>query len=183
VARVAADPVRVACHRRRGVALGEGVSLGYDTVIETAFPNLVKIGNGVNVGMRVTIIAHFRGMEGSDTGPPTVVIEDDAFIGPGAIILPNVTIGRAAVVAAGSVVSSSVPPLTFVHGNPAKPVARCGVPLTGETTYEEFLRSLIPLGPQEGSSLPGLNRRPSSAGAGSSTDRVSRGAIATTDDN
>jgi len=183
VARVAPDPVRVACHRRRGVALGEGVSLGYDTVIETAFPNLVKIGNGVNVGMRVTIIAHFRGMEGSDTGPPTVVIEDDAFIGPGAIILPNVTIGRAAVVAAGSVVSSSVPPLTFVHGNPAKPVARCGVPLTGETTYEEFLRSLIPLGPQAGPMLPGLNRRPSSAGAGSSTDRVSRGAIATTDDN
>jgi acetyltransferase-like isoleucine patch superfamily enzyme len=98
--------------------------------------------------MRTTIIAHFRGewdagLDG-DEGV-TVRIEDDAFIGPGVIILPNVTIGHGAVVTAGSVVSRSVPPLTMVQGNPAKPVARCGVPLGMQTPLKEFYRRLRPI--------------------------------------
>ena len=44
-------------------------------------------------------------------------IEDEAFIGPGAIVLPTVTIGRGAVVTAGSVVSSSVPPINVDHSS------------------------------------------------------------------
>jgi len=84
------------------------------------------------------LIAHFRGPEG-------ITVEDDAFIGPGAIILPNVTIGRGAVVTAGSVVSSSVGPMTVVQGNPARPIATCGVTLGEKTTMGQFLRSLRPL--------------------------------------
>ena len=73
------------------------------------------------------------------------------FIGVGAIVLQNVTIGRGSVVAAGSVVSRSVPPKTLVQGNPARPVAVCGVPLTGEVSLEEFSRRLEPIneGPSE----------------------------------
>jgi acetyltransferase-like isoleucine patch superfamily enzyme len=58
--------------------------------------------------------------------------------------LPNVTIGIGAVVSAGSVVSRSVPPHTFVRGNPAVPIAHCGVSLAGGTPYEEFVRNLKP---------------------------------------
>ena len=47
-------------------------------------------------------------------------------------------------VAAGSVVSQSVPPLTMVQGNPAKRVAQCGIPLVGNT-YEQFMRNLKPI--------------------------------------
>src|SRR5262249_35030713 len=72
----------------------------------------------------------------------SVRIEDEVNIGAGVIILPNVTIGRGAVVTAGSVVSSSVAPLTMVQGNPARPIARCGIPLTRETPYKEFCRKL-----------------------------------------
>jgi acetyltransferase-like isoleucine patch superfamily enzyme len=75
----------------------------------------------------------------------SVRIEDDVFIGPGAIILPNVTIGHGAVVHAGSVVTRSVPPLTMVRGNPAEPVARCGVPLGRSTPLRQFYRQLQPL--------------------------------------
>jgi acetyltransferase-like isoleucine patch superfamily enzyme len=75
----------------------------------------------------------------------SVRIEDGAFVGPGAIILPGVTVGPGAVVAAGSVVSGSVPALTPVQGNPARPVARCGVPLAVKTSAKEFYRSLTPL--------------------------------------
>jgi acetyltransferase-like isoleucine patch superfamily enzyme len=74
-----------------------------------------------------------------------VRIEDKAFVGPGAIILPNVTIGYGAVVAAGSVVTKSVPPMTMVQGNPAEPVGYCGVPLGVKTPAAEFLRKLRPL--------------------------------------
>jgi acetyltransferase-like isoleucine patch superfamily enzyme len=73
-----------------------------------------------------------------------VRIEDNAFVGPGVYILPNVTIGEGAVVAAGSIVNRSVPPQTMVRGNPARVVARCGVPLRGHS-YEEFMRHLEPV--------------------------------------
>lgn len=47
-------------------------------------------------------------------------IEDGASIGAGAVILPGLTIGRRAMVAAGAVVTRSVPPNAVVVGNPAK---------------------------------------------------------------
>jgi len=74
-----------------------------------------------------------------------VKIGKDVFIGPAVIILPDVTVGYGAVITAGSVVSRSVPPMTVVQGNPAVPVARCGIPLTQETTMKEFSRQLKPL--------------------------------------
>jgi carbonic anhydrase/acetyltransferase-like protein (isoleucine patch superfamily) len=84
------------------------------------------------------IIAHFHGSTG-------VHIEDDVWIGPGVIILPNVKIGRGSVIGAGSVVTKSVPPMTFVQGNPAKPVAKCGIALGMETPMRTFLLHLRPL--------------------------------------
>lgn len=51
---------------------------------------------------------------------PGVVIEDDVWVGTRAIILAGVTIGRGAVVAAGAVVTKSVPPYAIVGGNPAR---------------------------------------------------------------
>jgi serine acetyltransferase len=49
-----------------------------------------------------------------------VVIEDWAYIGAYSQIMPGVTIGEGALVAAGSVVTKSVPPHTVVGGNPAR---------------------------------------------------------------
>lgn len=135
--------VRVKLHRLRGVTIGEGTFIGTDALIETAYPHVVSIGNGVAIGIRSIIIAHFRGPLRADR--PSVRIEDDVFIGPGVIILPHVTIGYGAVVAAGSVVTKSVPPLTLVQGNPAVPVARCGVALGLRTPLPEFYRQLRPL--------------------------------------
>lgn len=49
-----------------------------------------------------------------------VIVEDDVWVGCGAIILKGVTIGRGAIVGAGSVVTSSVSPYSIVAGNPAR---------------------------------------------------------------
>jgi acetyltransferase-like isoleucine patch superfamily enzyme len=131
-------------HRRRGVTIGAGAWIGTDALIETSKPELVFIGRGASIGIRASIIAHFN--ESPDPGHRySVRIEDEAFIGPGAIILPHVTVGRGAVVTAGSVVTRSVPPLTVVQGNPAKPVARTRVPLTDDLPIRDFFRQLEPL--------------------------------------
>jgi acetyltransferase-like isoleucine patch superfamily enzyme len=47
-------------------------------------------------------------------------VEDDVWIGHGAIIVAGVTIGTGSIVAAGSVVTRDVPPFSIVGGNPAR---------------------------------------------------------------
>lgn len=56
----------------------------------------------------------------SSLEPAPVRLEEDVWIGSGAIVLPGVTIGKGSVVAAGAVVSKDVPPFTVVGGIPAK---------------------------------------------------------------
>jgi acetyltransferase-like isoleucine patch superfamily enzyme len=126
-------------HRWRGVHVGQDVFIGYDAIIETSCPELVTIKDRASIGIGTMIMAHFNRELG------TVVIEEDAFIGPRAVILPNVVIGRAAVVTAGSVVTTSVPPMTMVQGNPAKPIATVGVPLREEVSMKEFTKRLKPI--------------------------------------
>jgi acetyltransferase-like isoleucine patch superfamily enzyme len=55
---------------------------------------------------------------GVKTAP--IIIEDHAWINFNAIIMRGVTIGKGAIVAAGSIVTKDVPPFTLVAGNPAK---------------------------------------------------------------
>ncbi len=133
-----ARSLRVRLHRWRGVKIGNGVWIGYDVVLDTAYPGLIVIEDGATLSMRVTVVAHFRETRG-------VTIGKEAFIGPGVIILPAVTIGEGAVVTAGSVVTRSVAPRTVVQGNPAVPVAESGVPLRDDVTVKQFSRSLRPL--------------------------------------
>jgi acetyltransferase-like isoleucine patch superfamily enzyme len=135
------NSIRVRLHRARGVRIGKDVRIGYDTILETSMPQLITLEDGVILSVRVTVMAHFWGVNG-------VRIEKDAFIGPGAIILPSVVIGHGAVVAAGSVVTKSVPPMTLVQGNPAVAVAKCGIPLTpvaSKWSVVEFSRHLEPI--------------------------------------
>jgi len=131
--------LRVSLHRARGVKIGKDVWISSNVVLETEFPKLITIGDSAFIGIGVIVIAHFKE---SRRG---VRIGKQAFIGPGVIILPNVEIGDGAVVAAGSVVTNSVPAMTVVQGNPAVPIAKCGVPLWPDTPLMEFSIRLKPL--------------------------------------
>jgi len=131
--------LRVSLHRVRGVKIGRNVWISYNVVLETGFPQLITIDDSAFIGVGVIVIAHFKEARRG------VRIGKQVFIGPGVIILPDVEIGDGAVVTAGSVVTSSVPAMTLVQGNPAVPVARCGVPLWPDTPLKEFTRRLKPL--------------------------------------
>ena len=131
--------LRVSLHRARGVRIGRNVWISYNVVLETSYPQLITIDDSAFIGIGVIVIAHFKE---SRRG---VRIGKQAFIGPGVIILPDVEIGEGAVVTAGSVVTSSVPAMTVVQGNPAVPIAKCGVPLWPDTPLKEFSRRLKPV--------------------------------------
>ncbi len=131
--------LRVLLHRARGVTIGKDVWISYNVVLETSYPHLITIDDSAFIGIGVIIIAHFKE---SRRG---VRIGKQVFIGPGVIILPDVQIGEGSVVTAGSVVTSSVPPMTVVQGNPAVPIAKCGVPLWPDTPLKEFGGKLRPI--------------------------------------
>ncbi len=156
-----ASNLRVTLNRWRGVRIGSGVSIGLDTIIETAYPQFVSIGDNVGIGIRCTIIAHYLYWEHGNKPRVkekdliSVRIEDDVHLGPGVIVLPNVTIGYGAVITAGSVVTHSIPSMTLARGNPAKPIAICGIPYSGGKTLKEFLKKLKPLKKNECSSTQG----------------------------
>ncbi len=89
------------------------------------------IGAGVSIGPRVQLITdtHRIGSSAHRAGEGLkvpVVIEDGAWIGAGAILLPGVVIGAGAIVAAGAVVNKSVPPNTLHGGVPARKLRRLG---------------------------------------------------------
>ncbi len=101
----------------------------------------IKIGADVSIGPEATILTL-----GHDPQSPTfenrggdVVIGDRVWIGYRAIVMPGVTIGEGAVVAAGAVVTKDVEPFTIVGGVPAKPIGKRNRELSYQLNYHPWL--------------------------------------------
>jgi acetyltransferase-like isoleucine patch superfamily enzyme len=114
------------------IYVGNNVSLGSRPIF-LATRSLIQIGNNVMFGPEVIIIGGNRNtsyigkfmadVQDADKKPQDdlgVVIEDDVWVGTRVVILNGVTIGRGAIVAAGAVVTRSVPPYTIFAGVPAR---------------------------------------------------------------
>ena len=138
--------IRPWLHRLRGVNIGRNVWISQYVYIDELHPEAVTIGDNCSLGLRVSIFAHFywggkRSIE--EAGP--VVLENDVFIGPHVVILPNVHVGHGAVVKAGTALTSSVPPEVFWGQPSPEPLARVTVPLTPDHSYSEFRAGLRPI--------------------------------------
>ncbi|RKR73990.1 DapH/DapD/GlmU-related protein [Frondihabitans australicus] len=88
----------------------------------------ITLGDGVMVGPKATFITMGHPVDPGErrqflTGAP-IVVEENVWIGAGAMILPGVTIGRDSVVAAGAVVADDVPAQALVAGPKAAVVRR-----------------------------------------------------------
>jgi acetyltransferase-like isoleucine patch superfamily enzyme len=93
-------------------------------------PYLISIGQHVAIASHVSFVTHDGGtwvIRHQERYKKIIkygriTILDNCVIGRAAIILPGVTIGPNSVIAAGSVVTRSIPPNVIAMGNPAKPV-------------------------------------------------------------
>ncbi|MDF2682057.1 MAG: acetyltransferase [Brevibacillus sp.] len=103
--------------------VGQHSAVALMVMMDIMFPEFIKIGRNCVIGYNTTILAHEYLVEEYRLGE--VRIEDDVLVGANSTILPGVTIGKGAIVAAGTVVHKDVPPGAFVGGNPMQ-VIRSG---------------------------------------------------------
>lgn len=113
------------CAYGMNISIGDETFLNVGCVILDSAP--VTIGRRVLIGPSVQILCaeHHRDpvlrAQGLEIAKP-VTIDDEAWIGAGAIILSGVTIGAGAIVGAGAVVTRDVKARTTAVGNPARPI-------------------------------------------------------------
>src|SRR5690606_9239022 len=103
------------------VSIGAGTFINSD--IRFGAKGKISIGSKVAIGPRVcfeTVNHGLKNMGGRTTESLPIIVHDGAWIGAGAIILPGVSVGRNAVVAAGAVVTRDVPEFALVGGCPAR---------------------------------------------------------------
>lgn len=144
--------LRVNLHRWRGVRIGNNVHIGEGAYLENNYPECIEIGDDVQIGIRTIIMAHLR-------GPGRVIIEKEAYIGPGCVIaVPygrTLTIGAGAVVGALCVVTADIPAQAFLRGTAPQQIGTVLQPLSTAGSYEDFIRGLAPVRPLERVAMPG----------------------------
>ncbi len=113
----------------RGLSIGQRCFIGDECLIDLA--DEVILADDVTLAERVTILTHTNvGYADHPLQPyfpsshASVRLESGAFVGVNATILPGVTIGEGAFVAAGSVVTNNVEAWTLVGGVPAQVIRR-----------------------------------------------------------
>lgn len=128
------SPERLA--RYQGVTIGEGCNI--QKVSFGSEPFLITIGDKVWITNGTKIFTHGGASILREKHPDMdffgkVTIRDNVYIGNNCLIMPGVTIGSNVLVAAGSVVTKSIPDNVVVAGNPAKVIC----------SLEEFEEKMI----------------------------------------
>ena len=139
--------LRIRLLRMCGYVIGSSVYIGEDFIIIDDLDDLgtqlqLSIGDRSAVSPRVTFVMHTQPNEARiapyvNSHKGSITIEADAWIGTGAVILPNVTIGEGAVVGANSVVTKNVEPYTVVGGVPAHFIKKVDVPWSQSKTQSD----------------------------------------------
>ncbi|ROT01815.1 acyltransferase [Muribaculaceae bacterium Isolate-037 (Harlan)] len=120
-----------------------GVNIGDDCFIATynwsSEPYLITVGNHVQITSNVYLHTHGGAHVVRSVYPNfdvfgKIVIEDWSYIGAGSQIMPGVTIGAGSLIAAGSIVTKSVPPKEVWGGVPARRI--CSV--------DEYIKHNLP---------------------------------------
>jgi len=129
-------------HRMRGAKIGKRVWISHYVYMDDLHPDGISIGDNCTIGLRTTIFTHLYWGPLRHDNKGKVIIENNVFIGPHCVILPNVRIGEGAVIKAGTVVTRDVPPHTLWGLPSAGVLGEVTVPLTPEHSYEEFVQGL-----------------------------------------
>jgi acetyltransferase-like isoleucine patch superfamily enzyme len=108
--------------RLLGMKVGEHTAFALMVMVDVFFPERITVGNNTIIGYNTTILTHEYLIKEYRLGD--VVIGSHVMIGANTTILPGVTIGDHAVIAAGSVIHKDVPAYAFVGGNPMREIKR-----------------------------------------------------------
>ncbi|XRQ09034.1 sugar O-acetyltransferase [Actinomadura welshii] len=105
------------------ITVGSGTFANYGLVALDVAP--ITIGDDVQIGPNVQLLTPTHPLDPGkrraklEAAEP-IVIEDNVWLGGGAIVLPGVTIGANTIIGAGAVVSKDVPSDVVAVGNPAR---------------------------------------------------------------
>jgi acetyltransferase-like isoleucine patch superfamily enzyme len=108
--------------------VGDGCHLGQGVLLDLT--ERITIADRATIAMRSMLITHLHAGESrspvaiAKRRAAPIVVEEDAYVGAGAILLPGTTVGTRAIVAAGAVVTKDVDSDTVVAGVPARVVVR-----------------------------------------------------------
>lgn len=119
-----------------GMEVGEKTAVGLMAMMDVMFPELISIGQNSIIGYNTTILAHEYLIEEYRLG--RVMIGDGVMIGANSTLLPGITIGDGAVVAACSLVNRDVPAGAFVGGNPIRTIRRAADVLEAHTGADDL---------------------------------------------
>ncbi len=149
------ESVRIVGDSPGAIAIGDDVRILRGVTISTSSGGSVQIGNGIHIGEGSVIHSGVRISIGDNViiGPQNIIvdldhrfermdlpinqqgmsgkevrIEEDVWIASHCVIIKGVTIGRGAVIAAGSIVNKSIPPYSVAAGVPAKAIKKRGEP-------------------------------------------------------
>jgi len=120
------DHCRLYAHNGGKIIIGDHVSMNSNVIIGAADQGDIRIGNDVLIGPNVVLRASNHrfdrkelpiNKQGHSGG--TIIIEDDVWIGANTTILPNVRIGRGAIIGAGTVVNKDILAYSLATGVPA----------------------------------------------------------------
>lgn len=121
------NKARIKMQRWRGVRIGKNVHIGTYVNMDLPYPYFITVEDGVSLAGSITILTHNKPLEYHRNCSPSyiapVTVHKNAWVAVNVTILPGVEIGEGAIVSAGSVVSTDIPPFTIASGNPAKVVA------------------------------------------------------------
>ena len=122
-------PEDLVCYGRENVSIGKMAVIGINNILFASKAE-IKIGNYTMLGPKVLIATgdhrtdligeYMRNVTNEMKLPQNdkpVVIEDDVWIGTGAIILKGVTIGRGSIISAGALVRKDVQPYTIFYSH------------------------------------------------------------------
>jgi maltose O-acetyltransferase len=111
------------CDYGHNIFLGENFFANHHCVMLDAAT--IHIGDRVLLGPAVHLYTTTHPLDAAERASgiqliAPIVLEDDCWIGGNSVIMPGVTIGKGAVIGAGSVVTKSIPAGAVAFGNPCK---------------------------------------------------------------